>query len=137
MPPSSGEGRSAIASAGGIEALVALLIRQLDLPNLEGDTLCKTNAAGALLNLAQEDAFREAIGAAGGIEALVKLARDGDAEGKSNAAGALGSLACVQANRQSIVAAGAIEALVTLACDGANAQGATNSGGALTNLALD
>jgi cation diffusion facilitator family transporter len=62
-----GETRTAIASAGGIEALVALLIRQPDLPNLEGDTLCKTNAAGALLNLAQEDALREAIGAAGGI----------------------------------------------------------------------
>ena len=65
---------------------MALLIRRPDLPNLEGDTLCKTNAAGALLNLAQEDALREAIGAAGGIEALVELARDGDAEGKSNAA---------------------------------------------------
>ena len=69
---------------------MALLIRQLALQS-EGDTLCKTNAAGALLNLAQEDAFREAIGAAGGIKALVELARDGDAEGKANAAGALGS----------------------------------------------
>ena len=115
---------------------MALLIRQLALQS-EGDTLCKTNAAGALLNLAQEDAFREAIGAAGGIKALVELARDGDAEGKANAAGALGSLACVPANRQAIVAAGGIETLVALARDGANAQGATNSGGALTNLALD
>ena len=124
-------GRVLIIGAGLAGSLLAVYLARegwtVELVERRTDPRLQGLAAGRSINLAIS---------ARGIKALVELARDGDAEGKANAAGALGSLACVPANRQAIVAAGGIETLVALARDGANAQGATNSGGALTNLAL-
>ena len=117
--------RTAIAAAGGIEALVALASH--------GEPQGQSYAAGALINLATDDAFREAIAAAGGIETLVVLARNGDAQGRANAAGALASLACAQAHHPAIVAAGGIETLVALSGEG-DAQGKAYAAAALSFL---
>ena len=117
--------RTAIAAAGGIEALVALASH--------GEPQGQSYAAGALINLATDDAFREAIAAAGGIETLVVLARNGDAQGRANAAGALASLACAQAHHLAIVAAGGIETLVALSGEG-DAQGKAYAAAALSFL---
>ena len=116
---------SAIAAAGAIEPLVALV--------RDGDARGKANAAAALRNLAAgDDAIRAAIAAAGAIEPLV---RDGDAPGKANAAAALWTLAAGDdAMKAAIAAAGAIEPLVALVRDG-DAQGKAFAAGALWNLA--
>jgi len=78
---------SAIAAAGAIEPLVALV--------RDGDAEGKAIAAAALWYLAAGDnAMKAAIAAAGAIEPLV---RDGDAPGKARAAAALQSLAAAAA----------------------------------------
>ena len=54
----------------------------------------KTNAAGALENLAIHDDNRKTIAAKGGIESLIELLKSGTEEGKTQAAEALNNLAC-------------------------------------------
>ena len=81
------ENKTAIATAGGIEPLVALA--------REGMPEQKAKAAGALRNIVLGNVdHRAAIVAAGGIEPLVALAREGTPEQKESAADALWALAC-------------------------------------------
>ena len=88
----------AIASAGGIEPLVALA--------LDGTDSQKQNAAGGLANLAGDPGNQVAIATAGGIKALVALARGGTAVQKQYAAVALKMLASNKANTVAIHDAG-------------------------------
>jgi len=92
----------AIAEAG-IAPLVALA--------RDGTEAQKENAAGALRNLAANDANKVAIAEAGGIAPLVALARDGTEAQKENAAGALRNLAANDANKVAIAEAGGIAPL--------------------------
>lgn len=74
----------------------------------------KTNAAGALGNMAVNDANKISIANAGGIPVLVELAKYGTDTGKENAAFALSQLALNDANKISIANAGAIQVLIKL-----------------------
>ncbi|KAH8049706.1 hypothetical protein JL722_11773 [Aureococcus anophagefferens] len=126
----------AIAEAGGIAPLVELL--------RDGNAWAKQNAAGALGNLACENAANKvAIAEAGGIAPLVELLRDGCADAKLWAAGALGNLACNDDNQVAIAEAGGIAPLVAIAEAGGIAplvellrapRGRQTVGGALRRL---
>jgi len=92
----------AIAEAG-IAPLVALA--------RDGTEAQKENAAGALRNLAANDANKVAIAEAGGIAPLVALARDGTEAQKEEAAAALAVLAVNDANKAAIAREGGIAPL--------------------------
>ena len=99
------DGKVAIAQAGAIPHLVALLE--------SGDADGKASAAGALMNLASKDGM-VAIAQNGGIPHLVALLESGNANGKYYAAGALMNLASNADIRVAIAQAGAIPHLVAL-----------------------
>ena len=121
------DNKVAIARAGGIESLVALV--------RDGTEKQMENAAGALGNLAANNFNnRVAIARAGGIEPLVALARDGTEGQKENAAGALHNLSVNADNQLAIARAGGIAPLVELARGGTEGQ-KEYAAGALHNLA--
>ena len=81
-----------------------------------GSTGEQQQAAGALRNLAADNAANQAaIAAAGAIEPLVALVRSGSVGAQEQAAAALWALATGNAaNKAAIVAAGAIEPLTAM-----------------------
>ena len=122
------QNKAAIAAAGGIPPLVALVT--------SGSDSAKAQAACALENLAPNDQNMAAIAAAGGIPPLVALVTSGSDSAKEHAAGALRNLAMNDQNMAAIAAAGGIPplvALVTSGSDSAKEQAAR----ALINLALN
>ena len=74
----------AVASAGGIEALIKLLQTESSEANIV--------AAGALRNLSANDNNKLVVAQAGGFEPLMDLLRTGTPEGKTVAAEALSNL---------------------------------------------
>ena len=124
-----GVAKAAIAAAGGIPSLVALV--------RDGTTdEQEENAAFALSRLAYgNDANKAAIAAAGGIPPLVALVRDGTEKQKNEAANALANLAGNNAaNSAAIAAAGGIPPLVALVRNGSTPYQA-DAADALANLA--
>ena len=126
----SAANKEAIREAGGVPALVALLVCGPDC-----DVTFK--AAAALWSLADSSAAnKEAIREAGGIPALVRLLSCGpERRATLKAAGALGSLAFAPANKEAIRQARAIPALVTLLRCGPARAITLNATVALSNLA--
>jgi vacuolar protein 8 len=122
------ESRVAIARAGGIVPLVALLTAQ--------DPAAGAEAARALRSLAINAENKKSIEQAGAIAPLVTLLKCGTDDQKEQAAGALRNLAVKNAENQVLIAqAGAIAPLVTLVQSGTDGQ-KENAAGALRNLAF-
>jgi len=117
---------AAIAAAGGIEALVALMVNAAAAGSQE-------QAAAALGNLARDETICNAIVEAGGVKPLVALATNGATRGQEQAAWALSSLAEYAASKVAIVAAGAVEALSALLANGSDV-GKSNARQALERL---
>ena len=107
------QNKAAIAAAGGIPPLVALVESASD--------ATKKSAAAALQSLAVNDQNQAAIAAAGGIPPLVALVTSGSDTAKKSAAGALQSLAVNDRNKAAIAAAGGIPPLVALVTSGSDA----------------
>ncbi|KOO24460.1 vacuolar protein 8, partial [Chrysochromulina tobinii] len=122
------ESRVAIARAGGIVPLVALLTAQ--------DPAAGAEAARALRSLAYNAENRVLIVQAGAIAPLVTLVQSGTDGQKEQAAGALANLAVNAENKLLIAQAGAIAPLVTLVQSGTDGQ-KERAAGALRNLALN
>jgi len=120
--------RVAIARAGGIVPLVALLTAQ--------DPAAGAEAARALQSLALNAENRVVIAQAGAIVPLVTLVQSGTDGQKEHAARALGSLAFNDENQVLIAQAGAIAPLVTLVQSGTAGQ-KEQAAGALRNLAFN
>ena len=109
------ESRVAIARAGGIVPLVALLSAQ--------DPAAGAEAARALRNLSVDhDENRISIAQAGAIPPLVALLQSGTDGQKENAAFALRTLAVNAENKVTIAQAGAIAPLVVLTQSGTAGQ---------------
>ncbi|KAG8391539.1 hypothetical protein BUALT_Bualt01G0198200 [Buddleja alternifolia] len=130
---------SAIAEAGGVKALVDLILKW-SISN-GGDGVLE-RAAGALANLAADDKCSTQVASMGGVHALVMLARSCKIEGVQEqvAARALANLAAHgDSNTNNAVVGqevGALEALVQLTRsphDGVRQEAA----GALWNLSFD
>lgn len=101
--------REAIASAGGVEALVALAHSCSNAsPGLQ------ERAAGALWGLSVSEANSIAIGREGGVAPLIALARSETEDVHETAAGALWNLAFNPGNALRIVEDGGVPALVHL-----------------------
>ena len=122
------QNNAAIAAAGAIPPLVALVTSRSDASKLE--------AARALRNLARNDQNTAAIAAAGGIPPLVALVTSGSDSAKLEAAGALRNLAGNDQNQAAIAAAGGIPPLVALVTSGSDAA-KEKAAGALGNLAAN
>ncbi|CAL1157836.1 unnamed protein product, partial [Cladocopium goreaui] len=122
------QNKAAIAAAGGIPPLVALVT--------SGSDSAKEPAAGALRNLAMNDQNMAAIAAAGGIPPLVALVTSGSDSAKEQAARALINLALNDQNKAAIAAAGGIPPLVALVTSGSDSA-KEHAAGALGNLALN
>ena len=123
--------QGAVAEAGGIPLLIALLSSH---PDIHRD------AAGALWSLAADANNRRLIAEANGIPQLVELLKPGKLGARSpaqeTAAGALHSLAARFENRAAIAEAGGIELLIPL-FEGASAEAKTEVEGALLELGKD
>ena len=122
------ESRVAIARAGGIVPLVALLTAQ--------DPAAGAEAARALRSLATNAENKVLIVQAGAIAPLVTLVQSGTDGQKEQAAGALRNLAFNAENQILIAQAGAIAPLVTLVQSGTDGQ-KEYAAGALANLAIN
>uniref|UniRef100_A0A0E0R2J3 F-box domain-containing protein n=1 Tax=Oryza rufipogon TaxID=4529 RepID=A0A0E0R2J3_ORYRU len=127
---------AAIAAAGGIKALVDLILRWP-----AGTDGVLERAAGALANLAADDKCSMEVAKAGGVHALVMLARSCKLEGVlEQAARALANLAAHGDNNNNNAAvgqeAGALEALVQLTSS-QNEGVRQEAAGALWNLSFD
>jgi vacuolar protein 8 len=122
------ESRVAIARAGGIVPLVALLTVQ--------DPAAGAEAARALRSLAFNAEHQVLIAQAGAIAPLVTLVQSGTAGQKEHAAAALWTLAVNAENQVLIAQAGAIAPLVTLVQSGTAGQ-KEKAAGALANLAAN
>eukprot|EP00435_Cladocopium_sp_Y103_P017605 s551_g4.t1 len=121
------ENKVAIAAAGGIPPLVALVT--------SGSDAAKTQAAFALRNLAlKNDQNRAAIAAAGGIPPLIALVTSSSDSAKKEAARALGHVGLNDQSRAAIAAAGGIPPLVALVTSGSDSA-KEYAAGALANLA--
>ncbi|KOO32623.1 hypothetical protein Ctob_013926 [Chrysochromulina tobinii] len=120
--------QGAVAEAGGIPLLIALLDSH---PDIHRD------AAGALWSLAADANNRRLIAEANGIPQLVELLKPGKLGARSpaqeTAAGALHSLAARFENRAAIAEAGGIELLIPL-FEGASAEAKSEVEGALLEL---
>ena len=106
MAADNGDNQAAIAEAGAIPSLIALVrgrIRRVH-----------TDAAGALWSLGALPSNQQLIAAKGGIPPLVQLLIQGESSAQESAAGALHSLASHVANRGLITEAGGVPALVQL-----------------------
>lgn len=107
--------REAIASVGGVEALVALAracsqVLQETVPSVS----LQERAAGALWGLSVSEANSIAIGREGGIGPLIILAQSQTMDVHETAAGALWNLAFNPSNAAMIVEGGGVPALVQL-----------------------
>ena len=123
------ESRVAIARAGGIVPLVALLTAQ--------DPAAGAEAARALRSLAYNNAENQVlIAQAGAIAPLVTLVQSGTDRQKESAAGALWNLAYNAENKVLIAQVGAIAPLVTLVQSGTAGQ-KEQAVGALASLAVN
>eukprot|EP00900_Chrysochromulina_parva_P027522 jgi/Chrpa1/9403/Chrysochromulina_OHIO_Genome00013106-RA len=122
------ESRVAIARAGGIVPLVALLTAQ--------DPAAGAEAARALRNLSVDDENSVSIAQAGAIPLLVGLTQSGTDGQKENAAFALRTLACNAENQVTIAQAGGIPPLVALVQSGTDGQ-IENALIALKNLSIN
>jgi len=124
------ESRVAIARAGGIVPLVALLTAQ--------DPAAGAEAARALRSLAYNNAENQVlIAQAGAIAPLVTLVQSGTDRQKEHAAGALRNLAVKNDENQVLIAQnGAIAPLVTLVKSGTDGQKEI-AAGALRNIAFN
>ncbi|XP_024958701.1 protein ARABIDILLO 1-like isoform X2 [Cynara cardunculus var. scolymus] len=101
--------REGIASAGGVEALVALAHSCSNAsPSLQ------ERAAGALWGLSVSEANSIAIGREGGVAPLISLARSQTEDVHETAAGALWNLAFNPGNALRIVEDGGVPALIHL-----------------------
>ncbi|KAG6402737.1 hypothetical protein SASPL_134948 [Salvia splendens] len=101
--------REAIASANGVEALVALASSCSNSPHG-----LQERAAGALWGLSVSEANSIAIGREGGVPPLIALARSDAEDVHETAAGALWNLAFNPGNALRIVEEGGVPALVYL-----------------------
>jgi vacuolar protein 8 len=120
------ESRVAIARAGGIMPLVALLTAQ--------DPAAGAEAARALRSLAINAENKNMIAQAGALAPLVTLVKSGTDDQKEQAAGALRNLALRNPDNQVLIAqAGAFAPLVTLVKSGTDGQ-KENAAGALRNF---
>ena len=119
------ENQMAIANAGGIPPLIALL---------EGHPEVHKDVAGAIWALASNKDNQRTISKEGGIAPLVELLKNGSRDAQETAAGALHALAETADNRVSIAKAGGIPLLVAL-FDGGSQQATEQAAGALRTLA--
>ncbi|EYU42361.1 hypothetical protein MIMGU_mgv1a001095mg [Erythranthe guttata] len=101
--------REAIATAGGVEALVALAHSCSNASHG-----LQERAAGALWGLSVSEANSIAIGREGGVAPLIALARSNAVDVHETAAGALWNLAFNSGNALRIVEEGGVPALVHL-----------------------
>ncbi|KAJ3681822.1 hypothetical protein LUZ60_014395 [Juncus effusus] len=108
--------REAIASAGGVEALVVLARECLNAS--EG---LQERAAGALWGLSVSEANSIAIGREGGVGPLLALARSEIEDVHETAAGALWNLAFYSGNSLRVVEEGGVPVLVQL-CSSSNSK---------------
>ena len=106
----SGRNQVLIARAKAILPLVELV--------RDGNANGKSNAAGALWNLAGNADNKRAIAQLGAIPFLVALLRSGNAKGKANAAGVFTDLAVNADIGLTIAQMGAISPLVALLMSG-------------------
>jgi len=120
------QNQRAIADAGGIQPLIALL---------DGSPEVHRDVAGALWSLASDPTNQKSIAAHGGIPSLVGLLRTGSASAQETAAGALYALAETADNRVAIAAAGGIPLLVALFGVGSESA-IEQAAGALQTLVL-
>ena len=118
------DNQRAIAKAGGIPSLIALL---------DGHPEVHRDVAGALWSLSGNEDNQVVIAQAGGITPLVSLLKGGAAGAQETAAGALHALANTEDNRASISDAGGIPPLVAL-FDGGSEEGKEQAAGALETL---
>ena len=116
--------QQAIAKAGGIPKLVALLA---------WDPAVHRNAAGALWSLADDTTNALLIAEHNGIKPLVDLLHIGGGHAQDAAAGALHGLAALEENRTGIAKAGGIQPLVDIFNGGSQAA-VEEASGALTTL---
>ena len=131
MADNSPDNQAAIAKAGGIQPLIAML---------DGHTEGQRDAAGALWALASSDDNRNLIGTNGGIAPLVGLLKTGSTGAQETAAGALHALAENPDNRVSIAEGhsafgGGIPLLVSL-FDAGSEEACEQAAGALTTLVV-
>ena len=106
---------AAIAAAGAIEPLVALLTKGASRGKQLAAEILSSLTANYARNTGNHVACRIAIAEAGGIEALVALVSSGTAGGQAMAAEALRNLTYNNAaNQVAIIAAGGVEALTAL-----------------------
>ncbi|KAK3266932.1 hypothetical protein CYMTET_24479 [Cymbomonas tetramitiformis] len=90
----------------------------------EGTCRQKTQAAGALMMLAQHETLRQSIAEGGGIPPLVQMLVDVDGDGRLQAMGALNMLIVDEANgrKQICAQAGGIGHLLQLLTDGTDGE---------------
>lgn len=129
MAKGNQENQEAVAEAGAIASLVAMLgapVAQM-----------QANAAGALANLARNHRANQlAIAKTGAISPLCTLLREGSAEAKDRSASAIWSLATDNShNKDTIAKLGGIDPLLGLLISGTSAKSQECVAGALTALA--
>ena len=127
MADNNPENQIAIAQAGGIPPLIALL---------EGHPEVHRDVAGALWSLAKDSDNQRAIADEGGIVPLVGLLKTGSQDAQETVAGSLFALAETSENRVSIAAAGGIPPLVDL-FDGGTDEAKEQAAGALQTLVIN
>ena len=122
--------RQALAQAGAIEPLVALLGH--------GHS-CDSNtpperAAAVLADLARLSDVKERIASAGGLGPLVAMLSSGSEDAQTHAAAALHHLATAASNKPVIIELGAVRPLIELLVNGTESA-KSNSAGTLWHLA--
>ena len=129
LSKSNPENQNAIAEAGGIPPLVAML----GSPSPQ----MTANASGALAGLCRGNADAQAaISRTGAIAPLCALVRDGSPETKEQAASALWSLANENGpNKATIAKLGGVDPLVGLLVNGTTERSQACAAGALAALA--
>ena len=131
MAYNSPENQTAIAKAGGLEPLIAMLV---------GHAEVQTDVAGALWALSDDEYNREIIGKLHGIPPLVAILKTGSQAAQETAAGALHALAETAENRITIAnghstIGGGIPLLVSL-FDGGTVEACEQAAGALISLCV-
>ena len=122
------DNQEAIAAAGGVPLLIALL-------QSRSRRSVHRDAAGVLWSLADSAANQRRIAELGGVPPLVALLAEGDAGAQHTAAGALRSLAKLPENRDTIAAAGGVPALAKL-LEGGSERAKSEASGALASLVV-
>ena len=127
MANNDASNQTAIAEAGGIQPLIALL---------DGHPVLHHDVAGALWSLSYNSDNQLAIARSNGIQPLVFLVKDGSKDAQETAAGAIAKLSEVAANREAIAAEDGIPSLVAI-LDRGSEEGKQQSAGALRMLAVN